>query len=357
MAKITTILGIESSCDETAAAILRVIENGDGTEQFTLDANIVSSQVKLHQRYGGVVPELASRAHLQNAIPVLQEACAKAGTSPEDIDAIAVTACPGLVGALLVGVQIAKSLSFAWDKPLVGVNHLEGHLQAVFLEAEAPPSMPFVALLVSGGHTALYQVTDHRDIELLGATRDDAAGEAFDKAAKMLGLPYPGGVYIDRLATDGDRKRFSFPRAMLSKGLDMSFSGLKTACRNAIQEQTEPIEGTLLHDICASYQEAIVDVLWKKAAKALAQVEGTQLVVTGGVAANSRLREHFLAQGAQHGIDVFLPSKAFCTDNAAMIACAGYRRLQQGDHDDLSLNATSRVPMGGYRKRKQLKPR
>lgn len=349
------ILGIESSCDETAAAVLHVETNEQGQEQLTLLSNIVASQVKLHARYGGVVPELASRAHLKNGIPVIREALERAEVTQEDVDAIAVTASPGLVGALLVGVQLAKSLSFVWDKPLVGVNHLEGHLQAVYLEEGQAPTFPFIALLVSGGHTTLYRVDGHRSIKLLGATRDDAAGEAFDKAAKMLGLPYPGGVYIDRLSQTGDAKRFDFPRAMLSKGLDFSFSGLKTACRNTIQAREEAFEGQDLSDLCASYQEAIVDVLWKKSLKALRQEGCDQLVVTGGVAANSRLRSLFQECAERENASVFLPSRAMCTDNAAMIACAGLRRIQDGESDGFELNASGRVPMGGYKKPKQPK--
>lgn len=346
------ILGIESSCDETAAAVLEVTKVPDAPPQFVLRSNIVSSQVKLHQRYGGVVPELASRAHLTNGLPVVQEALSEAQLAPEAIDAIAVTSCPGLVGALLIGVQMAKSLSYVWECDLIGVNHLEGHLQAVFLEAEEPPPFPFLALLISGGHTAIYRVDDHLSITLLGATRDDAAGEAFDKAAKMLGLPYPGGVYIDRLAQDGDRTRFDFPRAMRNKGLDMSFSGLKTACRTEIQKQGAPFEGQDLADLCASYQEAIADVLWHKTQKALTQEGISHLVLTGGVAANSRIRQIFQEQGNECGLQVYLPSKSLCTDNAAMIACAGYRHWQRGARDDLSLNPAGRVKMGGYRKPK-----
>jgi len=351
------ILGIESSCDETAAAVLAVERADEGT-RLALRSNVVASQVKLHARYGGVVPELASRAHLTNGIPVLQEALAAAGLTGSEIDAIAVTSCPGLVGALLVGVQMAKSLSFVWGCKMIGVNHLEGHLQAVYLEADAPPTFPFVALLVSGGHTTLYRVDDHTEVTLLGATRDDAAGEAFDKAAKMLGLPYPGGVHIDRHAQTGDPERFRFPRAMMTQkgGLDLSFSGLKTACRTTLQDLSpdgDAPEGQLLSDFCASYQEAIVDALWRKSLRALEQEGCDQLVVTGGVAANSRLRERFTTEGAARGVDVYLPSRALCTDNAAMIACAGYRRLAQGEADGFDLNASARVPLGGYKQAKK----
>lgn len=334
------ILGMESSCDETAAAVLK-IEDG----AFTLLSNVVSSQVDLHARYGGVVPELASRAHLTNGLPVLQEALDQAQVKGTDLDAVAVTMGPGLIGALLVGIQLAKSLSYTWDCPLIGVNHLEGHLEAVFLEEGEPPTFPFVALLVSGGHTSIYKVMGHGQVELLGATRDDAAGEAFDKAAKMLGLPYPGGIHIDKLAQHGDKARFKFPRAMLHKGLDMSFSGLKTACRTLLEKYEEVPEGQELYDICASYQEAIADVLWKKVTKAMEQQAITRLIVTGGVAANSRIRSLFSEESEKKGQHVWFPSRQFCTDNAAMIATAGYRRMQRGITHDLSLNASSRIPL------------
>ncbi len=334
------VLGIESSCDETAAAVLRA----DG-EAFELLSNVVSSQVDLHARYGGVVPELASRAHLQNGIPVLQEALDVAGVAGSDIDGIAVTMGPGLVGALLVGLQLAKSLAYVWGCKMIGVNHLEGHLQAVFLEEGEPPAYPFLALLVSGGNTTLYRVDGHTQITMLGSTRDDAAGEAFDKAAKMLGLPYPGGIYIDQLAQQGDPARFAFPRAMLHKGLDFSFSGLKTSCRTQLSKFDKKPEGQLLHDVCASYQEAIVDVLWHKAKKALQQEQCERLIVTGGVAANSRLRAAFTERAKEYGITTYFPSKTFCTDNAAMIAIAGYRHFQRGETSEFDINVKGRMPL------------
>jgi N6-L-threonylcarbamoyladenine synthase len=333
------ILGIESSCDETAAALL------DTSDGLRIRSNIVASQIELHRRYGGVVPELASRAHLQQCLPVIQEALSEANVNPADIDAIAVTAGPGLVGSLLVGVQTAKALSYIWGCDLVGVNHLEGHLEAVFLEEGEKPTFPYMGLLVSGGHTELYLVKGHMEYERLGATRDDAAGEAFDKAAKMMGLSYPGGVAIDRLAKEGDKDAFAFPRAMLHKGLDFSFSGLKTSCRNQLQKFEELPSGQLQQDICASFQEAIVDVLWKKTAKAMKAHGITQVVATGGVAANSRLREVFVQNAEKQGWKAFLPSREFCTDNAAMIASAGFRRLQKGWLSDLSLNANNRMPL------------
>ncbi|HAA55997.1 MAG TPA: tRNA (adenosine(37)-N6)-threonylcarbamoyltransferase complex transferase subunit TsaD [Myxococcales bacterium] len=335
----TLILGVESSCDETAAAVIHVEENG----QIELRSNVVSSQVKLHARYGGVVPELASRAHLNNGIPVLQQALEDAGVEGKDLDLIAVTKGPGLIGALLVGLQMAKSLAYTWDCPLVGVNHHDGHLKSVYLEEGPAPQFPFVALLVSGGHTSLYRVDSHSQISLLGATRDDAAGEAFDKGAKMLGLPYPGGIQIDTLSQTGDPKAFHFPRAMMNKGLDLSFSGLKTACRNMIEKLGGVPSGQQLADFCASYQEAIVDALWKKTAKALKQEGLSELIVSGGVAANSRLRERFTQESEALGYKVHLPSRAFCTDNAAMIATAGYFQYQQGERSDMYLNANNRL--------------
>jgi len=265
----TWILGIESSCDDTCAAVLH-IENG----HVEVRSSVVSSQFDIHRRYGGVVPELATRAHLKNGLPVIEEALQQAGKQGSDLDVIAVTMGPGLVGASLVGVQLAKSLAFVWGCDLIGVNHLEGHIEAIFLEQNAPTEFPFISLLVSGGHTCLYRVENHSEIKLLGATHDDASGEAFEKAAKMLGLSYPGGVKIDQHAQQGDGTIYKFPRAMLNKGLDFSFSGLKTAFRQKLAQlghTDNPPEGQRLHDLCASYQEAIVDVLWQKSLKALQQ--------------------------------------------------------------------------------------
>lgn len=336
----TLILGIESSCDETAAAVLCV----DG-ERLQLLSNVVSSQVALHARYGGVVPELASRAHLENGIPVIEEALRCAEVKGSSLNLIAVTVGPGLVGALLVGLQMAKSLAYIWNCPIVGVNHLQGHLEAVFLEEGSPPTFPFVALLVSGGHTSLYRVDDHLQCALLGSTRDDAAGEAFDKAAKMLGLPYPGGIHIDRLAKHGISSTYDFPRGLEHKGLDFSFSGLKTSCRTLLQSLPAPPETQDLHNICASYQEAIADVLWKKTHKAMIQEQCQNLVVTGGVAANSRIRSLFQQHIQTLGWNVWFPSKTLCTDNAAMIAVAGYRYFQRGILGDLEMNVQHHMPL------------
>lgn len=343
----TWILGIESSCDDTGAAVLH-IQNG----QIEVCSNVVSSQFAIHERYGGVVPELATRAHLQNGLPVVAEALEQAGVGSADIDAIAVTKGPGIVGSLLVGVQLAKSLSYVWGCDLIGVNHLEGHIQSIFLERNAPAEFPFVALLVSGGHTCLYRVESHEEILLLGATHDDAAGEAFEKAAKMMTLPYPGGVKIDRLSTHGDRSAYAFPRPMLHQGLDFSFSGLKTSFRQTLERmnlKATPPEGQVLSDLCASFQEAIVEVLWKKSLRALQQEGCTRLAVIGGVAANRRLRDVFQAESEREGVSVHFPSKQFCTDNAAMIACAGYRHWLRGERSDLTLNASTQQSLRGQR--------
>jgi len=343
----TWIMGIESSCDDTGAAVLH-IEDG----KIQVLSNVVSSQFALHERYGGVVPELASRAHLKNGLPVIEEALRRAGKEGTDMDAIAVTKGPGLIGALLIGVQLAKSLSYVWGCDLIGVNHLEGHIESIFLEENAPTEFPFIALLVSGGHTCLYRVENHGEIHLLGATRDDAAGEAFEKAAKMLDFPYPGGVKIDKSSQQGDRAAHHFPRAMLNKGLDFSFSGLKTAFRQKLTQlgyMGNPPEGQPLYDLCASFQEAIAEVLWKKSLRALRQENCNRIAVMGGVAANSRLRELFQEGAEKEGISMHLPSRQFCTDNAAMIACAGYRHWSLGERSDLTLNASTRQPLRGVR--------
>jgi len=315
------VLGIETSCDETAAAVVE-----DGRRALS---DVVSTQIEIHRRWGGVVPELASRNHVVQVMPVVDEAVTRAG-GPAAIDAIAVTSGPGLVGALLVGVQVAKGLALAWDKPLVGVNHLEGHLLAAFL-GEDPPTFPFLGLVVSGGHTSLYRARAFGDYELLGSTRDDAAGEAFDKGAKLLGLPYPGGVAIDKLARAGDPKAVRFPRAIV-KGADLafSFSGLKTALLHHVKKHGVP-EGQGLADLCASYQEAIVGALVQKAVRAARRFQLPTLVLAGGVAANSRLRA--AAAEAAAGYDdlrLVLPSVKLCTDNAAMIAVAGTHALARG---------------------------
>ncbi|WP_373044292.1 tRNA (adenosine(37)-N6)-threonylcarbamoyltransferase complex transferase subunit TsaD [Vulgatibacter sp.] len=325
------VLGIETSCDETAAAVVR-----DGREILS---DVVSTQIEIHRRWGGVVPELASRNHVLQVMPVVDEALEKSGVTLDEIDGIAVTSGPGLIGALLVGVQVGKSIALAKKKPIVGVNHLEGHLLAVRLGADAP-APPFLGLVVSGGHTSLYAVRDYGDYRLLGATLDDAAGEAFDKVGKLLGLPYPAGIVIDQLAQTGDPKAIKFPRGLTKRAtLDFSFSGLKTAAMYHLQKHGIP-EGQALADFCASVQEAIADVLTRKAVKAAKEAGLPRLVLCGGVAANSRLRALAVERGAEAGIDVHVPEKRLCTDNGAMIAVAGYETFRRGGGPSgLDLNA------------------
>jgi len=329
------VLGIESSCDETAAAVVR-----DGS---ILLSNVIASQVKVHERYGGVVPEIASRKHIEAIVPVILQALEDAGTTLAGIDGIAVTRGPGLIGSLLVGLSAAKAIAFARRLPLVGVNHLEGHVAAAFL-TESPPAFPFVALVVSGGHTTIYRVDGFQRFTVLGQTRDDAAGEAFDKAAKLLEIGYPGGVVIDRLAKQGNREAIPFPRAMRDS-LDFSFSGLKTSLLTRLKKRDAPFAPEELPDLAASYQEAICDVLVEKTLRAAAMASATRVVVCGGVAANSRLRERFRTEGAAAGIEVFIPPPILCTDNAAMIAVVGTHLLKAGRRDELNLNAVSRWPL------------
>ena len=336
------VLGIESSCDETAAALV--------TDTGEVLADVVASQIATHSPYGGIVPELASRAHMQAVIPVVRQALEKVPGGLDDVDAIAVTQGPGLVGSLLVGVQVAKALAWSLDKPLVGVNHLDGHLFAIYLQRpdkdpQPTPSMPFVGLLVSGGHTALYRVESFDDISLLAQTRDDAAGEAFDKAAKLLGLGYPGGPIIDKLAAKGEAGSVTFPMPMASrKTLDFSFSGLKTALARRVQTEGVPSTEQDLADLCASFQGVIVESLVRKSLLACEREELDQLVITGGVAANRGLRARAREACDERGIQLFVPPPVSCTDNAAMIAMAAARRLAAGERDDLSFAVYSRDP-------------
>ena len=336
------VLGIESSCDETAAAIV--------TDEGVVLADVVASQIATHSPYGGIVPELASRAHMQAIIPVIREALGNDDGALRDIDAIAVTRGPGLVGSLLVGVQVAKALAWTLDKPLVGVNHLDGHLFAIYLQRpgkdpQPRPSMPYVGLLVSGGHTALYRVESFEEISLIAQTRDDAAGEAFDKAAKLLGLGYPGGPIIDKLAARGDAAAVSFPLPMASrKTLDFSFSGLKTALARHVQKHGVPDDQQALADLCASFQGVIVESLVRKSVLACEQEGLDELVITGGVAANRGLRARAQAACDEKGLRLFVPPPVSCTDNAAMIAMAAANRLASGERDDLSFAVYSRDP-------------
>lgn len=329
------ILGIETSCDETAAAV------------YDSDAGLRShrlySQIELHALYGGVVPELASRDHVRKLLPLIDQALADAGIDGGQIDGVAYTAGPGLVGALLVGASVARSLAFAWDRPAIGVHHLEGHLLAPMLESE-PPQFPFLALLVSGGHTLLAEVAALGDYRIIGASVDDAAGEAFDKTAKLLGLPYPGGPALAALASSGAPSRFKFPRPMLDRpGLDFSFSGLKTAV--VVATRGRQLDDKTRADVAYEFQEAVVETLAAKCARALEQTGLATLVVAGGVGANRRLRARLAQLGEQRGVRVLYPRPEFCTDNAAMIAYAGYRRLAAGQHDDLKIRAIARWPL------------
>ena len=329
------VLGIESSCDDTAAAVYDASAG--------LLSNVVSSQVPVHALYGGVVPELASREHIRAIVPVVERALAESGGGTEAVDGVAVTAGPGLIGSLLVGLCFAKSLAYALRKPIYGVDHLESHMYAIFLEQT--PEFPYIALLVSGGHTSLFRVDGWDGVALLGGTRDDAAGEAFDKGAKMMGLPYPGGVEIDRLSREGDPSRFPFPRAWLSPdSADFSFSGLKTALRNFLAAPGG--NHARIEDVAASFQEAIVEVLAGKTLAAAKREGVPQVVLAGGVSANSRLRARIGEEGSRSGIQVHLPSRALCTDNAAMVAFLGERRLSAGHRSgpDLNAYAASRFP-------------
>jgi N6-L-threonylcarbamoyladenine synthase len=332
------VLGLETSCDETAAA---VVENGT-----TIRSNIIASQVLVHAEYGGVVPEVASRQHLATVIKVVRQALAVAGVSPEELDGIAATCGPGLVGPLLIGVELGKAMAYALGKPMVGVNHLAGHLAAVFLDSErAPPPFPHLALLVSGGHTALFRVEGEAKTVLLGSTRDDAAGEAFDKVGKLLGLGYPGGVVIDRLAAQGDSRTIQFPRALPRRDeLDFSFSGLKTAVATRLATMAQP-EGNALADFCASFQAAVVDVLVRKSRRALGREQLRHLVVCGGVAANRGLRRALAEAADQDGFTLYVPPPVLCTDNAAMIALAGTWSIRRGERATVELSVDPGLPL------------
>ena len=322
----TLILGIETSCDETAAALVM-----GGTDVVS---SVVSTQIDLHAQYGGVVPEIASRAHLDMLNPIVARAIVEAGVDERRIDAVACTVGPGLIGALLVGVSAAKAFALAWDVPFIGVNHHEAHLYSAFLE---DPSLqfPLVVLLVSGGHTMIIEMRDHGQYRLIGRTIDDAAGEAFDKVARFLGLGYPGGPAIDREARQGDPEAIAFPRAMLHEGYDVSFSGLKTAVMNHVRKHPDVSSV----DVAASFQTAVVDVLVAKTRRAARDVGAKGLVLAGGVAANSLLRERVLQACIDDGMQAFLPSREMCTDNAAMIASAGWFRLRSDGPTSIDIGA------------------
>ena len=341
------VLGIESSCDDTAAAVLK-----DGV----VASNIVSSQDAIHGPFGGVVPELASRHHLENVLPVVHRALDEARVGLDDVDGIAVTRGPGLVGCLLVGLSVAQGLAFARGLPLVGVNHLEGHLLAIFLDRSV--AFPYLALLVSGGHTSLVLAEDAGRYRAIGRTVDDAAGEAFDKGAKMLGLGFPGGREIDRLAREGDTEAVRFPRAVVKSGRDdFSFSGLKTALRDCLRGSRThlppgraPFDGEnlspqALRDIAASFQEAVVDSLVSTSIAAARELGVERVVVSGGVSANSRLRARMQETALEHGLEALFPPPRYCTDNAAMIAYAGGLRLARGERDPLTLDAVASLPL------------
>ncbi|MGC1454985.1 MAG: tRNA (adenosine(37)-N6)-threonylcarbamoyltransferase complex transferase subunit TsaD [Nitrospirota bacterium] len=331
-------LGIETSCDETAAAVLQ--------DEKVL-SNIVSSQIDIHKKFGGVVPELASREHLKNLMPVIREALSSASVTLKDINLIAVTYTPGLIGALLVGVSAAKAIAYARGIPFIGVHHGEGHILAAHIEYPGI-GYPYIALLVSGGHTAIYHVMGLGEYRLLGQTRDDAAGEAYDKVAKLLGLEYPGGPVLDRLAREGDPGTVKFPRGHLD-GYDFSFSGLKTAVRNHIalfRSKDKGLDPRLnIKDMAASFQAAVVDTLVSKTMQAANDAGVNKIVIAGGVAANSLLRERMLDEAGKQGITLYLPARGLCIDNAAMIALAGYLHYQRGETSSLDLNPRPSMPL------------
>ncbi|MDM1763195.1 MULTISPECIES: tRNA (adenosine(37)-N6)-threonylcarbamoyltransferase complex transferase subunit TsaD [unclassified Acinetobacter] len=332
------VLGLETSCDETGLALY--------DSEVGLRGQVLYSQIKLHAEYGGVVPELASRDHVRKLIPLINQLLEQSDVKKSEIDAIAYTRGPGLMGALMTGALFGRTLAFALNKPAIGVHHMEGHMLAPLLSAQ-PPKFPFVALLVSGGHTQLMAAHSIGEYEILGESIDDAAGEAFDKVAKMLKLPYPGGPNISKLAEQGNKDAFAFPRPMLHQGLEFSFSGLKTAVSVQLKKlETELEQGENRDaDIAASFQEALVDTLVKKSVKALKQTGLKTLVIAGGVSANKRLRERLEADLAKIKATVYYAEPALCTDNGAMIAFAGYQRLKAGQQDGLSVTTTPRWSM------------
>lgn len=330
------IMAIESSCDETSVAIIK-----NGKEILS---NIISSQIDIHAQYGGVVPEIASRQHILTINPILNEALKEANITKDEIDAIAVTYAPGLQGSLLVGITTAKTIAWLWNKPLIPVNHLEGHMYSVFLENDITP--PMITLLVSGGHTEIINFKDYGKYELVGKTKDDAVGEAFDKVARLLGLPYPGGPYIDKCAKQGNKKAYNFPRAMKNT-YDFSFSGLKTSVLYKIKDLNEQNIEIPVNDIAASFSQAVADTLVEKTIRAAKELSINNIVITGGVAANSFLRSEMEFCCKKNKFKLFLPSMKLCTDNAAMIGCAAYYKFIRDDYnkDWLNLEAVSRQPI------------
>ena len=346
------VLAIETSCDETSAAVIK-----DGTKILS---NIISSQVEFHKKYGGIVPEIAARKHIEVISPIIKEALETAKVNFKDLDAVAVTYGPGLVGSLIVGICAAKAIAYALDIPFIGVNHLEAHIYANFLTSNIQPQtskpacrqagqisnpkpqFPFICLLVSGGHTMLILVEEHGKYKTLGRTRDDAAGEAFDKVARFLGLGYPGGPIIDKLAKEGNPAAIKFTRPMIDDGYDFSFSGIKTAVVNYIgKQETATFSRRFLADLVASFQQAIVDVLVEKSIRAAKEFNCQTVALAGGVSANSRLREDLSKKGRGQGLGVIIPPHSLCTDNAAMVGCAAYYQLKQGRTSDLKLQAVA----------------
>lgn len=338
------ILGVETSCDETAVAVLE--GTGDPSPSaIKLRSNMIASQIALHRQFGGVVPEVASRCHVETIIPVIDKALSEAGVCLSDITAVAATHGPGLVGAVLVGLSAAKALALAQDIPFIGVNHIEAHMYANFIE-HPDLAPPFVCLVVSGGHSDLVYLNDYGDYKVMGRTRDDAAGEAFDKVARTLGLSYPGGPAIDLASREGNSQAVRFPRAFLEEGsYDFSFSGLKTAVVNYVANARRKEQELFVPDIAASFQEAVVDVLVTKTIRAASEMGVTTVALAGGVAANSRLRQELHMRANEKGMDVRYPSPILCTDNAAMVACVGYFQLVSGKCSSLDLPAVPNLQL------------